>query len=319
MTSLTVFFVRCIKQDMSRSNDCGSIHRWSALSYTTSTCSTIMCLLTIPLNTAVIVAIIKSGNYTSQFYIIMLNIAVSDLLLGVLTEPLGAALLIEEGLGTGPKKAELSTFLASLFVLGTSSVLSMALLNIDRYLFIQFPAFYETLKEWHLLVSLSAIWLVSAFSGYLSLNIGFTRYLLIFSLCTVLFTVGVMFLTMRTFWKKLVSVTAPNDNRLSIDPDNQNSRVATTKVFSIGRFRATSNQRRIIRTLFFMLAIFITSYFPVFLACIYLNMCHECDCLAVHILRDVVILAILVSSVARPINFLHRLSNLRNELRCLRR
>ena len=303
---------------MGETSDCGGTHHWSLLSYISSTFCMVACILTIPLNIALIVSIIKSGSYTTRFYIIMLNIAISDLLIGMVTEPLGAVLLIKEGLQTGPTTTQLHVFLVSLFLLGTSSVLSMALLNFDRYISIQYPSQYELITKWHLIICFLVIWGLSALLGYLSIVIGFAKYLLIFSLCTVLFTVTVMCITMRTFWRKLVTVSAPEDNRLSIDPNNQNSRVATTKVFSIGRFRATSNERRIIRTLFFMLAIFITSYFPVFLACLYLNMCDKCNCLAVHILRDVVILAILASSVARPINFLQRLTNLRNELGCCR-
>lgn len=300
---------------MAQSSDCGGTHKWAALSYTSSTYSIIACLCTIPLNIAVVISIIKSGNYTTKFYMIILNIAVSDLLIGLVTEPLGAIFLMKEGLQTGPTLTQLYVFLVSLFLLGTSSVLSMALLNFDRYISIQFPHNYEQIKTWHIITSFSIIWVLSALSAYLSIAIGFARYLLIFSLCTVLFTVTVMCITMRTFWRKLVTISAAEDNRLSLEPSNQNSRVATTKVFSIGRFRATTNERRIIRTLFFMLAIFIASYFPIFLACLYLNVCVDCDCLTVHVLRDVVILAILASSVARPINFLHRLSNLRNELR----
>ena len=301
---------------MARAADCGSTHHWTALSYISSTYSAVSCLLTIPLNIAVMISIIKSGNHTANFYIIIFNIAVSDLLIGLVTEPLGAALLIKEGLQTGPSSIQLYVFLSSLFLLGTSSVLNMALLNFDRYISIQFPSHYEQIKKWHIIICFLIIWILSALSGYLSITIDFSRYLLIFSICTVLFTVTVMCITMRTFWRKLVTVSAPEDNRLSLDPHNQNSRVATTKVFSIGRFRATSNERRIIRTLFFMLAIFIASYFPIFLACLYLNVCTNCNCLAVHILRDVVLQAILASSIARPINFLHRLTNLRNELCC---
>ena len=301
---------------MARSAACGGTHKWASLSYFSSTFSIIACLFTIPLNIAVILSIIKSGNYTKKFYIIILNIAVSDLLIGLVTEPLGAIFLIREALQIGPTPTQLNVFLASLFLLGTSSVLSMAFLNFDRYISIQFPIFYERIRTCHTTTIISFVWILSFLSGYLPIAIGFSTYLLIFSLCTVLFTVTVMCVTMRTFWRKLITVSAADDNKLSIDPNNQNSRAATTKVFNIGRFRATSNERRIIRTLFFMLAIFIVSYFPVFLACLYLNVCTECNCLAVHILRDIVIQAILASSVARPVNFLHRLTNLRNELHC---
>ena len=303
---------------MPGSDHCGTTHEWNALSFTTAATCIFLILLTVPLNIAVIVAIIKSKTYTSNFYIIMLNIALSDLFSGILAQPLGAALIIKEGMTIDPNPAEQKTFFISLFMIGSSSVLSMALLNFDRYISIQSPNFYDKLQKWHFVAALAFVWMISGFFGYMSLVIGFSSFVLFFSLVTVLFTVAVMCVTMRTFWKKLVTVSAPEDNRLSIDPNNQHSTVATTKVFIIGRFRASRNERRIIRTLFYMFAIFILSYFPIFLACIYLNSCKNCDCLVVHIVRDIVILAIFTSSLARPINFLLRLTNLRDELRCIR-
>ena len=170
-------------------------------------------------------------------------------------------------------------------------------------------------------MALIIVWVISGLCGYLKLMIGFSRFVLFFSLVTVLFTIAVMCITMRTFWKKLVTVCdrhSTQEHRLSIDSCSQQCRVDTTtrKVFKIGRFRASRSERRIIRTLFLMFMIFILNYFPIFLACIYLNTCEDCNCFVVHIIRDIVLLTILTSSVARPVNFLLRLTNLRDELRC---
>ncbi len=244
----------------------------------------------------------------------MLNIAISDLLVGAIVDPLGAVLIIKEALVIPLKTIQIQVFISCLFILGTSSVLNMALLNFDRFISIQWPDRYNAITKTHIFVVFTVVWVISVVSGYISLLVGFAIYLLIFSLFNVLFTVAVMCVTMRTFLKKLVTVTTAEDANLSLEPNQQNSRVATTKVFIIGRYRASSNERRIIRTLFYMLVIFISCYLPVFFACIYLNTCKNCNCLIVHILRDVTILAILISSVARPVNFLRRLSNLRDEL-----
>ncbi len=302
---------------MPDSDKCGLVHTWKGLSFTTGTGCILLTLITLPLNIAVIIAIIKSKNYTSKFYIIMLNIAVSDLLVGLVIDPLGAVLIIEEGLLIEITPYQVQLFISMLFILGTSSVLNMALLNFDRFISIQWADRYNAITKTHLTIVLAVIWTLSIVSGYISLLIGLAPYLFIFSLFTVLFTLAVMCVTMRTFWKKLVTVSSSEDANLSFEPNQQNSTVATTKVFIIGRYRASSNERRIIRTLFFMLVIFISCYLPVFFVCIYLNTCQDCACLVVHILRDVAIFAVLVSAVARPVNFLRRLSNLREELHCM--
>ena len=302
-------------------DQCGTVHDWTALSFTSGAYSILLILLTVPLNIAVIFAIIKSQTYKSNFYIIMLNTAISDLLCGFVAQPFGSSILIKEGRKVKSSHIELETFIITVFSIGSSSVLSMALLNFDRFISIQCPNSYDKLRKRHVIVALFIVWVISGFCGYLTLMIGFSRFVLFFSLVTVLFTVAVMSITMRTFWKKLVTVCdrhAAQEHRLSIDSCGEQCRVDTTtrKVFKIGRFRASRSERRIIRTLFLMFVIFILNYFPIFLACIYLNTCKDCNCLIVHILRDIVILAILTSSVARPVNFLLRLTNLRNGLRC---
>eukprot|EP00794_Sanderia_malayensis_P019030 gene19030-20943_t len=297
-------------------DSCGITHQWTALSFLTGTVSCVMILFTIPLNIAVIVAVVKSKNYASTFYVILLNIAVSDLLVGLIIDPLGATLIIREGLRQTLTQVQIKVFTSGMFMFGTSSVLYMALLNFDRFISIQWPDRYDSITKLHCTVVFIFVWVLSLACGYISIRVGFAIYLLIFSLFNVLFTIAVMCITMRTFLRKLVTVTTAEDANLSFEPNQQNSRVATTKVFIIGRYRASSNERRIIRTLFYMLIIFISCYLPVFFAGIYLNTCKDCNCLVVHILRDVTILAILVSSVARPINFLRRLTNLRDELRC---
>ena len=137
---------------MARSDSCGSVHPWTALSYTTSTCCIILILFTVPLNIAVIVAIIKSKNYASQFYIIILNLAISDLLIGAVVDPLGAALIFKEGLQLELTPLQVKVFISIMFMLGTSSVQSMALLNLDRFVSIQWPERYSAIKKVHLFV-----------------------------------------------------------------------------------------------------------------------------------------------------------------------
>ena len=301
---------------------CGERHEWEALSYATGIYSIILILLTVPFNIAVIFAIIKSQTYNLNFYIIMLNTAISDLLCGVVVQPLLVSIVFEEAMRLETNPVRMKTFFITIFMIGSSSVLSMALLNFDRFISIQWPNSYDALRNSHVIVALVIIWVISGICGYLKLIIGFSRFVLFFSLVTVLFTVAVMCITMRTFWKKLVTVCdkhASQEHRLSIASCSEHCKIDTTtrKVFNIGRFRASGSERRIIRTLFFMFVIFLLCYLPIFLASIYLNMCTNCNCRSVHFLHNIVVLAIVSSSVARPINFLLRLSNLRDELRYL--
>ena len=85
---------------------CNSIHSWTALSYTTSISAIILSVVTVPANLTLIVVLAKSKCYQSNFYLIMLNMAISDLFVGTAVDPLGAALIMKEALRMGPTENE---------------------------------------------------------------------------------------------------------------------------------------------------------------------------------------------------------------------
>ena len=68
-------------------------------------------------------------------------------------------------------------------------------------------------------------------------------------------------------------------------------------------------QKKTTRTFLIMLCVFVATYLPT--AMIFMNVCTTCNCMAVHIMRDVSSISILSSSVFRPLNFILTLSHLR--------
>ena len=74
------------------------------------------------------------------------------------------------------------------------------------------------------------------------------------------------------------------------------------------------NQQKATRTFLIMLCVFLVTYLPTAIAMIFMNVCSTCDCLAIHIMRDVSSILILSSSVFRPLNFILTLKHLRTSV-----
>ena len=73
-------------------------------------------------------------------------------------------------------------------------------------------------------------------------------------------------------------------------------------------------QQKATRTFLIMLCVFVATYLPTAVTMIFMNICTTCNCLAVHIMRDVSIISILSSSVFRPLNFILTLKHLRETI-----
>ena len=71
------------------------------------------------------------------------------------------------------------------------------------------------------------------------------------------------------------------------------------------------NQQKATRAFLIMLCVFVATYLPTAVTMIYMNVCTTCNCLTVHIMRDLSIISILSSSVLRPLNFILTLKHIR--------
>lgn len=74
-----------------------------------------------------------------------------------------------------------------------------------------------------------------------------------------------------------------------------------------------SLERSANKSFLLMLIVFFLTYLPAIIMTIYMNVCRDCDCVAIHCLRDLTYLAILSSALWRPLNFILRLKNIRRQ------
>ena len=78
--------------------------------------------------------------------------------------------------------------------------------------------------------------------------------------------------------------------------------------------RYVATEKRVNKTFIIMLLVYLSAYLPSATMTVYVNACDDCSCKLVHILRDLIFLAILSSAVWRPLNFILRLKTLRCEV-----
>ena len=104
----------------------------------------------------------------------------------------------------------------------------------------------------------------------------------------------------------------PNIEQLSFTKIPK-SAIKTTR--SVGENFVSKQQARIqkkaTQTFLIMLCVFAVTYLPTAVTMIFMNVCTTCNCMTVHIMRDVSSISILSSSVFRPLSFILTLRHLR--------
>lgn len=77
---------------------------------------------------------------------------------------------------------------------------------------------------------------------------------------------------------------------------------------------ATEAEKRATKTFIIILIVFIVSYLPTCVMMVYMNICRKCNCMLIHILRDMTYLSMVSGCLLRPINFIFSLKPLRTAI-----
>lgn len=151
-------------------------------------------------NFLVILSVIWNPNkdLRTPFNFFAVNLAVADLVVGLLTCPLSVATHIVEAGGT--VASEMKTLRQSLhfsyFVSVSASLLNLAALCIDRFIAIRYPLVYRVeLSFWHHVLSAFGIWLVALTVPLIYFRIGYEQMTMIMVAFSIIFTFVVMLFT----------------------------------------------------------------------------------------------------------------------------
>ena len=140
---------------------CSNVTAPTYLSFLTASCSTLITIVASLGNFLVILVVFLNPNkdLRSPFNYLVVNLSLADLIVGLITAPLGIAFHFFEGFGI-PNRPLRRTMHVSFFISYTASLLSLS--TLDRYVAITYPLFYRSkLKATRSLLVSTGVWTVS--------------------------------------------------------------------------------------------------------------------------------------------------------------
>lgn len=227
-----------------------------------------------------------------NFHII--NLAIADLIVGLVTEPIAVWLHIREGFSLSMENVWLIHM--SYFISCTASVLSLCALTMDRYKAITSPLQHRIsgLSLRRALLTTGVIWFVSLSLPFIYFKVGYLNYALVFANTAVIIT----FITLIFAYVRILQTLRVQVKRWS-SKDKQNG------------FRTRKNailrEERITKVFLVMLVLFFCCYSPSCAMIYVMNFCKSCSCYTIHWLRDLQFLFVLLSSSLNPFVYAWRI------------
>ena len=162
-----------------------------------------LCYTAIMLNSVTIHAIRKTSSLPRSLKTLLLSLAVSDLCVGLLVQPLFVALLVmekEQNVENNPLyvgMVKTSTITSNLFIF--ASFLGVIALSADRFLAIHFLSYKELVSYKRVVAVVISIWLLSAFLSLISLRTPKNIIHLTFAIIDLTCVIAATFLTFKVY------------------------------------------------------------------------------------------------------------------------
>ena len=307
---------------------CGGTSAVQIASFVGFGLSLVLFCITTPLTLSIVYGLMKSRQHllTRNYFLVIFNITIADAMMALMVDPMSVVFHIKEGLGASivdlhPSEQTVMHFV--FFFTNIVAVLSMAVLAVDRLGVILSPfSYYRNMSRFRIKIILLCTWVVAMGITIVYFFIGYIRFLVVFSFSTVALTLTLMIVTMVLLRRRLSVAKAyemqRRDSRASVmrrestlqqqQQHHQRRRTETVVEFTLA-------DQRITTTFLWMLVLFVMNYVPCVLLVLYMNICEECNCDFVHIMRDIIWFMILASPLCRALNFLVRLDTLRETVR----
>lgn len=324
--------------------NCTDTHPLKSLSVTTLGVSSFLLLSTSVLNLLILVAFVtKQKSFKrSIFYKILLNIVLADLCTGLISDSMSIYFHLKEVLTKDITSSDITLVHFTLFLFNNVSNLTMSLLCFDRVYALLRPLTYrKCIHNWRVNFVLLLTWVLSAILVVPYFYIGFVLYLQIFCCVTVLLTFVILVITTIVYQRKLTTHTESLSlfkkfpvlhnccfrRTVKSKVEKTDSTSSTKRVINHSDFNSSNSrmrkrsmssirkEKRVNASFFMMLLVFLLTYAPAAVMTVYINVCQDCSCSVIHILRDVIFTSILASALWRSLNFVLRLMTLRRAIR----
>ncbi|XP_068712417.1 adrenocorticotropic hormone receptor-like [Montipora capricornis] len=283
---------------------CASVRAPVPLSFITASLSVLLALMTIPGNFLVCFAVFKDPykSLKTPFTFFVVNLAVSDLIVGVMTEPISVLIHFREGLSLDIGHQFVWLIHMSYFISCTASVLNLAALTADRYTAISYPLRYRARFGIKRAIFITgSIWFFSCSLPFVYFKVGYLRYTFVFANTAVALT---LIIFLFTYARVLRGMRAHVSELKTIRQSSQSEE-------NRARLRAASSDKKLTQVLMMMLGIFLFCYTPSCVMIYIMNLCLSCDCITIHVLRDLQFIFVLLSSALNPFLYAWRLPNFR--------
>ena len=294
------------------SRSCTNIAAPTVLSYTTASISLLLSLVTIPGNFLVCLAVYINPykNLRTPFNCVVVNLAIADLIVGCVTEPISTYVHVKEASGIPLFKLDVKSIHLSYFISCMASVLSISLLALERFLAISFSFRYRLYFKVRRFVAVSVVvWLVAIGLSSVYLFTNYLFYTFVFINIAVVWTLGV-----GTFcYAKILGTLR---NRIIANRTRSISTLNTEPVTVRGIDFAASNMQNVLvtKTYMIILSMFLACYVPALSIIYTMNWCHSCSCISIHYMRDLQFLIVIFNSAVNPFVYAWRFVSFRRSI-----
>ena len=175
--------------------ECHGKDSTSGMSYFTVSVAFILMVLNIPGNLLQILAVVLDPfkKLRTPFNFMMTNLAIADLLVGTVTEPMSIYTHWTEGMGNHVTLGQSRVLFMSYFISCTASLLSLATLAVERYLAIRYPFLYRNqLTKRRVVLIAIGIWTISIALSSVYFEVGYVTYAFIFANTTIALTLVII-------------------------------------------------------------------------------------------------------------------------------
>ena len=276
-------------------NLCDDVWAPFATSVTTACVSAILCTITVPGNLLICWAIIKDPNreLKSSFNYLILNLAIADSFIGIVTEPVFVWYHTSEAMHKEVLGLRWLVYM-SYFMTSTASVLSIAALATDRYLALTSTTIRK-LSSTRAIAASIAIWLISGGLPFLYFAIGFYSFAFVYANTAIILTLVLL----AFYFVRIVRSLNAHDKRMKAVLGQGSQR------------RGLRVEKKATKCFFRILIFFFVCSFPSCVMIYVINLCSTCSCDVIHWFRDLQYLLVLINSSCNQFLYAWRMSSFR--------
>ena len=273
--------------------ECDSVAPPTYLSYISMIASLLLSMITIPGNVLVLLAVYKDPykELRQPFTVLIANLALADLTAGSITDPMAVFFMVKEVRGGHVQGFTVYLTHLSYFISCTTSVLTLGLLAVDRYLAISHGLWYKSHINLVSTMKICAfVWMISIALSMAYIKTGFIHFAFVFANTAVLSTACVLAVSYYRIFKSL-RIRTRQIGVLHEGTSQQSERQNAAAIL----------ETKLTKLYMLMLGVFLLCFVPSCSFIYVMYLCTTCNCVAIHWLRDMSFLLVLTNSSLNPI------------------